>query len=211
MSSCKWTPAAWKSCWSNSPVTPTGARFNLHFISMTTRGAVAEELELAGCTVHALNLRKGLRPRHISRLATVFRKLGADVVHLHNTKPLIYGAPAARLAGVGEIVYTRHGQRHGASRSEDFLFRAAARCAHHIVCVSRDSAARCAKDGLSPKQIRTIWNGIDPARLEFTVPKARGPIVFVGRLSPEKDIPALLRAAQRTRSQEPAPGCPHRR
>ena len=43
---------------------------------------------------------EGIRPGLIMRLARLFRRWKVDVVHTHNTKPLIYAAPGALLARV---------------------------------------------------------------------------------------------------------------
>ena len=40
---------------------------------------------------------RGLRPALVARLAWLFRRWRADVVHTHNTKALVYGGPAAPL------------------------------------------------------------------------------------------------------------------
>jgi glycosyltransferase involved in cell wall biosynthesis len=171
------------------------ARFDLRFVSLTTRGRVAEELESLGWPVDALKAPPGLRPGLILRLARLFRKWGADVVHVHNTKPLIYAGPAARLARVGRVIYTRHGQRHGATRGQDLLFRLTAPSAHHMVCVSEDSARLSVEGGLPASRVCRIWNGIDVEKFAFAGPREGGPIVMVGRLSPEKNVETLLQAA----------------
>ena len=73
-------------------------RFELRFVSMTTRGRIADEIAALGWPVIAMDESPGLRPAITLRLAQMFRSWKADVVHLHNGNPLIYGAPAARLA-----------------------------------------------------------------------------------------------------------------
>ena len=170
------------------------ARFDLHFVSLTTRGRVADEIEELGCPVVALGERPGVRPAMLLRLANRFRALSADIVHAHNSKPLIYCGPAARLAGVPSVVYTRHGTRLGARRGETILYKLAVRTADRAVCVSDDSSRLCLRDGVSPERVRKIWNGIDTARFGFAGPVPGGPVVMVGRLSPEKDVETLLRA-----------------
>jgi glycosyltransferase involved in cell wall biosynthesis len=116
------------------------------------------------------------------------------MVHTHNTKPMLYAGPAGRLAGVGGIVCTRHGQQHGARRRQKLMFQLAARCADRIVCVSDDGARRCGRQGMNPTRVCTIRNGIDRERFAPNRPHAEGHAVFVGRLAPEKDIATLLRA-----------------
>src|SRR5207249_2350380 len=97
----------------------------------------------------------------------------------------------------------RHGQRHGAKRRQNLMFRLAARCASRIVCVSEDSARLCRRDGLRGP-VGTIWNGIDLNRFAMSGPSADGPAVYIGRLSPEKDVATLLRAASAVVAQRPS-------
>jgi glycosyltransferase involved in cell wall biosynthesis len=170
-------------------------RFDLRFISLTERGTLAADLERLGWPVTALEEPDGLRPGLVLRLAQAFRKCGADVVHTHDERPLLYGAAGARLARVRRIIHTRHGQKARNSRRQVFLFRLAAGLADRVVCVSDDAAALTIREGVSPKRIYTIRNGIDLARFAYTGPVASGPVVTVARLSPEKDVATLVRAA----------------
>jgi glycosyltransferase involved in cell wall biosynthesis len=75
------------------------------------------------------------------------------------------------------------------------MFQLATRCADRVVCVSEDSARLCKDGGIDAPRIRTIWNGIDRTRFGFTGPAHGGPALFVGRLSPEKDVGTLINAA----------------
>jgi glycosyltransferase involved in cell wall biosynthesis len=170
-------------------------QFDLQFISLTTKGAAAAEIERLGFEVIALNQRPGLSAGLPFRLARLFQTASAGVVHTHNTKALLYGAPAARLADVPVVVHTRHGQRLGATRRQTVLFNLAARCANSIVSVSHDSLQLAAAQGLPRQRLVSIHNGINLAAWTAVGPYPKGPVVFVGRFSAEKDIATLLRAA----------------
>ena len=172
-------------------------------ICMGERGPVADDLERLGCPVTALGLAPGLRPRALFELTSLFRSECIDVVHTHNTKPLLYAGPAARMAGVPAVVHTRHGQRHGASRRQNFLFRLAARCAHRIVCVSEDSRRCSEREGLGGRRLVTIPNGICLDRFCSERVALDGPALFVGRLTAEKDVATLLQAATRVGREMP--------
>src|SRR4051794_13491403 len=84
--------------------------FDLHFLSLTDCGCLAADIEACGWPVIALEVTPGPRRRRAVRLAALFRKFRADVVHTHNTTPLRYGALAARLARVRRVIHTRRGQ-----------------------------------------------------------------------------------------------------
>lgn len=164
------------------------------FLCLGRRGAVAAEIEACGARVRTLELPPGVRPTAIFRIAKLLRDERIDVVHTHNTKPLLYAGPAARMAGVRAVIHTRHGQRHNATRRQTLLFRMATRCADRVVCVSRDAAGCCKAEGIDSAKVRTIPNGIDCARFPRTGPAVGAPVAFVGRLTPEKDLPTLIEA-----------------
>ncbi len=168
-------------------------RYELIFLTLSDSGAAADEIRRLGWQVIDLQTKPGLSLRLFVRLARIFRGLKADIVHTHNTRPLIYAGPAARLAGIRRVVHTRHGQRFGASWRETFAFRLAARTTRWFVCVSEDSARISAEEGISQSRIRSQWNGIDLDRFRQCAP-VNGPVVSVGRLSPEKDFATLIRA-----------------
>jgi sugar transferase (PEP-CTERM/EpsH1 system associated) len=174
------------------------------FVAIGPRGGVADDIETCGWDVIALDEPPGLRPTIMYRLARLFRERRIDVVHTHNTKPLLYAGPAARLAGVKGVVHTRHGRRHGATPRQNLLFRLAGRCIDQVVCVSEDSARLCRSDGIDQHIVRTIPNGIDLDQFTFVGPDAAGPAVFVGRLTAEKDVGTLLRAVAHLAVDRPA-------
>jgi glycosyltransferase involved in cell wall biosynthesis len=183
--------------------------FDLRFVSLTTAGAAAQEIEQLGWPVVALDQPPGLRPGLAFLLAGVLREGGAQIVHTHNTKALLYGAPAARLARASGVIHTRHGQRHGATRRQTVLFNLMARYADRVVSVSNDSSRLAARQGLGAagsmrSRLITIHNGIDLSRFNFTGPRTAGPAIVVGRLSPEKDLSTLLRAVKIVVSHEPS-------
>ncbi len=118
------------------------------------------------------------------------------MVHTHNAAGLFYGAPpAARLAGVKRIIHTtRHGVEPISGRAMQAL-RAMSFLVDRIVCVSATTLIwRGAKDSrrkssplCSTASTSTVFPPGTPA------PGRRA--LLVARLSPEKDIATLLRAA----------------
>ncbi|HVT88190.1 MAG TPA: glycosyltransferase [Tepidisphaeraceae bacterium] len=179
-------------------------RFDLRFVSITGRGSLAQGIEASGWPVFAMNEPPGLRPGMVLRLAKLFREWNVDIVHTHNTKPLLYAGPAAQLAGVRAVVHTCHGQRCGSSRTHTFMFVQACRCADRVICVSKDSAALRQTEGIPNHKVSAVWNGIDVTRFAYHGPVADGPAVLIARLSPEKDVETLLRATAILVRQHPA-------
>jgi glycosyltransferase involved in cell wall biosynthesis len=168
-------------------------RHALHFVSLTTRGKLLEEIEAHGWPTIALGEGSGLRPRLVFRLQQLFQQWKIDVLHTHNEASLIYGAPGAWLAGIQGIIQTRHGRAFGVNRRRLTLYRLASLLADRVICVSQDTAKLSARQGIL--RLSRVWNGIDLNQFFYTGPRADGPAVLVARLSPEKDVPTLLRAA----------------
>jgi len=169
-------------------------RFQLHFFSLTDRGPPADDIEGLAWPVHCFGKPSGFRWRAVRQLAQSFKRDQIRVVHTHNSGAMIYGALAARLSGVRAVIHTRHGQRFGASRRQNWAFAAVSRLIDRVVGVSEDSAQQCIREGVPAGRVRTIWNGIDVTRFPYAGSTAGGPAVLVARLVPEKDLPTLLQA-----------------
>lgn len=169
-------------------------RFALHFVSLADPGPVAADLAALGWPVTALGLGPGIHPTAVPRLTRLFGSTGAAVVHTHNTRALLYAGPAARLAGVRRLVHSRHGQSFGKGTRDRWLRRVGSQLADRVVCVSHDARRLAMAEGIPAGRLRTVWNGIDASRFGSADPAGPGPVVAVGRLSPEKDYPTLVRA-----------------
>lgn len=178
-------------------------RFHLRFVSLSTRGELADELEAHGWPVEAIGLEPGLQPRWPFKLAKLFRYWGADIVHTHNERPLIYSAPAARLARVQTVIHTKHGRGVGNTRRQNWLVASIARLTDHFICVSDDCTRLAIEQGVPAKRVSTLHNGIDLASFDGNGGAEAGPAVIVARLCPEKDHATLLRATALVMRQEP--------
>lgn len=122
-------------------------------------GAMADEFREHGIAVGRVAKRAGLDVTLVPRLVRALREHRADVVHTHNPLPLIYGAPAARLAGAAAI-HTKHGMNPG-SRGHRMLRRAAAQLTHAFVAVSETTQAQARAQHDAPLgRLHVIANGI---------------------------------------------------
>src|SRR5438046_8979251 len=83
-------------------------QFDLHFVSLTARGKLADDIEACDWPVTALEQPSGLRPKLILSLARLFRQWRADVIHTDNNPALLHRPPAARLAGGRSAIHTPH-------------------------------------------------------------------------------------------------------
>ena len=190
------------------------ARFTLDVI-MPAPGPLGARLEALAVDVHVADLGALVSLRALVHLASVLRRLGADVVQSHGARSNAYTRVAARLAGVPAVLSTIHNalRDYPVAPARLALYRAMDRLtlplATGVVCVAdelaRDYAGRAT----------VIHNGIDPEdfdvrALTATAGERRAslgldgaPVVgFVGRLTPQKDPLTFLRvlaALQRVR------------
>jgi glycosyltransferase involved in cell wall biosynthesis len=169
-------------------------RFELRFLSLGERGILADEIEALGWPVAALRISAGLHLRSPWQIARLLRTWQADVVHTHNDRPLIYAAPAARMARVAQVVHTKHGRGAQNTRRQTLLAALSARLTDYFVCVSDDCSRLAVEQGVPATRVRTIANGIDLRRFPFAGPCLSGPAVTVARICPDKDLVTLLDA-----------------
>jgi glycosyltransferase involved in cell wall biosynthesis len=181
-----------------------------HRVSVVTLsnldGALAAELRPVVDRLDSVPKRaKGTDPILPLRLARWFRAHGIQVVHTHNELPLIYGAPAGRLARA-VVVHSKHGIVP-VSRGAHWLRRAAAGAVHRFVAVSAATAetARTNHECAAGK-LRVVINGTDLSRFpapegaraavrrELGIPAGARVLITIGRLVREKNHALLLRA-----------------
>lgn len=171
-------------------------------------GPLAPEFEVQGISV--LSVPKKGRGYDVTlpvRLALACRRHGATVVHAHNAQPLVYAAPAGRLAGA-IVVATRHGGTRGSARQR-WLWRAAAALTDAYVAVSPEVAEVTRALRLVPeRKLSVIENGIDlqrftpdatvraAVRRELGLPDSAFVVGMVGRMVDYKDPETLVRAAR---------------
>ncbi|MBU4464787.1 MAG: glycogen synthase [Actinobacteria bacterium] len=142
---------------------------------------------------------------------------GADVVHSHTWYANFAGHLASLLHGIPHIV-TAHSleplrpwkaeQLGGGYAVSSFIEKTAYEGAAAIVAVSEGMRADILRSypSLDPEKVRVIYNGIDveswhpvtdDALLsELGIDPARPSVVFVGRITRQKGLPYLLRAAE---------------
>jgi len=145
-------------------------------------------------------------------LARDIRRTRADVVHVHSGS-WYKGAKAARLAGVGRVVYTEHGREHDDPRVQRWLDRRAAARTSVVVAVStrlRDYLATVV--GVDAAKLRVVHNAVDtgafapgpaPAALRsrLAIPPDALVVGSVGRLELVKGYDRLIEAAAALRGR----------
>ena len=141
-----------------------GAEVVVVSLEEPANGPMAAEYAAHGIPIVRLAKRAGgIDVALVGKLALELRRRRIEIVHTHNPPPLIYGAPAARLAGA-RCVHTKHGANEMRGRRR-LLARAAALCCDAFVAVSATTEAQARANGdVALRKLTTIENGIDLSR-----------------------------------------------
>lgn len=161
--------------------------------------------------------------RQFWRFAQYLKKHEIDVVHTHDFYSNIFGMAGAALARVPvRIASRRESSARGATKR--FVERGAYRAAHAVVANCEDVRQQLIREGVPAQKVRTIYNGLDPARVQVNqsdrreilaalqLPEGARFVTIVANMRahvqhPEpaclKDHPTFLRAAQRVHQKVP--------
>lgn len=169
-------------------------------------GPLEPQFRAAGVEPHTAGRHAGFDPWLWLRVAALLRRHRVELVHTHNPSALIYGAPAAALAGAA-CVHTKHG---GMSPSKPRKLRAArlaARFTQAFVAVSPTTAELARRrHEVAEAKLVVIDNGVDVTRFspdpaararvreELGIPADAWVVGTVGRLAKEKNQQLLVRA-----------------
>ncbi|NLF29963.1 MAG: glycosyltransferase family 4 protein [Planctomycetes bacterium] len=165
----------------------------------TPSDALIERASRSELTVHVVRERSALDPAGPGALARLIRTGRFDIIHTHDYKA---NALARMLMAAGRyrIVATAHGYNQTTRREGAYyaLERMILRRADAVICPSRRLADLLADSGVSPERLHVIHNGIELDQWPFRprgVRKDPPVVLYVGRLSREKNVQALLQAA----------------
>jgi glycosyltransferase involved in cell wall biosynthesis len=168
--------------------------------------SLADSFRAAGIRTECVAKHGGsVDPTLAVRVSKHLRSGGVELVHTHNPQALVYGSPAAALAGAA-CVHSKHGVNPDPSRRM-WLRRAASKIVDAYVAVT-PSLARIATAAheCDPTQLHVIPNGIDTQRFsldlearrriraELGIPENAWVVGTVGRLAPEKNQALLIDA-----------------
>ncbi len=170
-------------------------------------GPLASAFQAAEIPVHHVPKRSGLDWSLPVRSARVLRRLGIEIAHTHNTRPLAYAAAAARLSGI-VVIHSKHGEGHLVSRAGQVLRRVSAPFANRFVSVSEATSEHARTQRAYPfaGRMHVILNGIrmdthcpDPAaraeiRQELGIAPDAWIVGTVGRFDDNKNQSSLVRA-----------------
>jgi glycosyltransferase involved in cell wall biosynthesis len=174
-------------------------------IAAGPEGPISSAFRAAGVLIETIAKRPRVDPSLPLRLAAYLLRQRVDVVHTHNPHALIYGAPAAWLAGA-IVVHSKHGMNPD-RRRRVWLRRAAAKLVDAYVTVTPMLAKTALEQGdCDSSRLHVVPNGIDVVRFvpsasrrrkirdELGIPDDAWVVGTVGRLAPEKDHALLVDA-----------------
>ncbi|HJT66304.1 MAG TPA: glycosyltransferase [Pyrinomonadaceae bacterium] len=163
--------------------------------------------------------------RQVRRFAQYLKEHEIDVLHAHDFYTNIFGMAAAALARIPVRIASR---RESAVRpsQQRVVERSAYRLADVVIANCEEVRRQLINEGVPARKVRTIYNGLDPARVE--APEADRKEILASLNLPEgqfvtimanmrahvrhpepsclKDHPTFLRAAQLVRKQVPEAG-----
>ncbi len=166
-------------------------------VCIANKGELSVQAERAGIKVESIDQKQGFLLIAVWKLCKVLWSRKPDLLHLHNSRALIYGAIAARILNI-PCIFTRHGSRKIAAPKWiwDGL--------KSIIVISVQARLDLIKQNpcLKSDDISVILNGVNIR--EYVAAPARGKddpgvvtIGHVARLSPEKDQMTLLKSFAR--------------
>ena len=202
-------------------------RFNVFVATLENDGVLQEEvrrLDLGEIPEFRLNSFYDLHAvRQLRSFARYLKEHDIDVIHTHDFYTNVFGMAAGALAGVPVRIASR---RESAVRpsQQRFVERCSYRAAHAVIANCEVVRQQLIKEGVPAAKVRTIYNGIDPARVQvpdldrkqiltaYNLPDGLRFVTIMANMRahvkyPEpacfKDHPTFLRAAQRVHASIP--------
>lgn len=183
-------------------------RFTVEVCALREGGPFARELEADGIPVHLLPVPDdGVDYLSFWKLYQLIRRSPPQVIHTHNTQPMMDGTFAALMARVPVRVHTDHARSFPDKKRYMQAERVCSFFFDEVVGVSentRDNLIRYEK--MNPDKVSVVLNGIDGARYRLPVDRQakkeelglgedRFPVLGLGvRLAEQKGIAYLLEA-----------------
>lgn len=193
-------------------------RFEPSITCLIREGELAKDVRSAGIGLDALGLRRIYGWRALRSLAATvgrWRRERPAVVHTYLSSANIFGAIAARLAGVPCLVTSRRDTGFGDGLAIAVVQSWTSRWASRVVCVSEDVGRIVSRrEHLSAPKLLVIPNGIDLERFSprgrreevrraLGVPPEASVVLQVGHLLPVKGTDILIEAAPRILAAAP--------
>lgn len=184
------------------------SRFDVTLLCLRKLGPFAEEIEQLGIKVLLLP-QKEKRTDYLSffKVGKILKLEDTQVIHTHNTQPLIDGTLGALLTnGKQRVIHTDHARQFPDKRRYMFAEWCMSHFVYKMVGVSDQTTRNLHQyEKIPRKKLMTIQNGIDNLRFQVTIDtqakrqvlgiRSTGPVIgVISRLEKVKGITYLLRA-----------------
>ena len=184
------------------------SQFDCSVLCLKDEGALADELRADGFVVHRLETPPPGKADYFAfrKVARLLRERRIDVIHTHNTSPLVDGALGAMLSGVRTVVHTDHARDFPDKLRYVVAEHLLSHYVYRMVGVSDQTTRNLRRYERIPlRKLKTIPNGISGARYRVaTDPAAKrrelglresGPVIgLAARLTEQKGVRYLLDA-----------------
>lgn len=177
-------------------------------------GVNLQRLEGSGCTLHHLAASAKYDPRLLTRSISLVRRLRPDVVQTWLVHMDVIAGSAARLLRVPWVMAERSAALSYPPTPLNRVRVAAGRRADRLVANSPGGAEYWRANGVDPARIEIIPNWVSSTEIESADPlddaRVAGEdelVLYVGRLSPEKNLDALFDALPQVFSARPRAKC----
>ncbi|HKR09482.1 MAG TPA: glycosyltransferase family 4 protein [Gemmatimonadaceae bacterium] len=174
-------------------------------------GWLAEQFRRHGFNPEVYHLRRPLDPGGVRDLLRLFTRYRIDVVHSHEFTMAVYGAAAARLVGLPQIITMHGGLTVCKALRRRVALRWAMRQSSHVVMVSNATRRQFSQDlGVDESAFSVIPNGVpvrtgsaDAVRREFGIAPNECVLLAVGNLELHKGHHVLLQSLTQLRERMP--------
>ena len=189
-------------------------RYIVHVACLTDEGILKADVERLGLEpIHAFPTISFYHPStgaQLVRFVRTLRRLKIDLVHTHDFYTNILGMAAATLARVSARIASRRETDPNRTAAQRWVERRAFGAAHQVVVNADAIGADLIALGVPAAKIRTVYNGLDPARFPVIAAGSRADRLRALGISPRhrqvvtilanlrltlKDHPTFLRAA----------------
>lgn len=183
-------------------------RFHITVLCLRALGPLAQEIEQIGIKVILLpQSEQGTDYFSFLKVAKILKTEKIQVIHTHNTQPLVDGTLGALFSGKKKrIIHTDHARQFPDKKRYMFAEWSMSLFVYKMVGVSEQTTANLRKyEKISVKKLMTIENGIDGSKFDITIDTEAkrkelglppdGPVIgVISRLEKVKGITYLLQA-----------------
>ena len=192
-------------------------RFHITVLCLRALGPLAQEIEQLGIKVILLpQSEQGTDYFSFLKVAKILRTEKIQVIHTHNTQPLVDGTLGALFSGKKKrIIHSDHARQFPDKKRYMFAEWCMSHFVYKMIGVSEQTTANLRKyEKISTKKLMTIENGIDGSKFNVTIDieakrkelglPVGGPVLgVISRLEKVKGITYLLQAMPEILKEHP--------